>query len=100
MRNVGAKRINIHQNQHGSRSKCAYMTKIVKKMSCILQITGNFLSNCCKIKCYKPEMSSVIAHICETIGQYGGLRLSLVASPIILKVEDRLTCMSKLSSLS
>ena len=44
-------------------------------------------------------MCSVIVPKHETIGRYGGLMLSLVASATISEVEDRLTDEFKLLSL-
>ena len=48
----------------------------------------------------KPEMCSVIVPMHETVGRYGGLMLSLVASAMISEMEDRFTDGLKLLSLS
>ena len=48
----------------------------------------------------KPEMCSVIEPMHVTIGRYGGLILNLVASAMISEIEDRLTGVLKLLSLS
>ena len=69
-------------------------------MSCIFQINWNFLSNGCKIQSTKPEMCSVILPMHETIGRYGGLVLSLVASAMISDMEDRFTGVIELLSIS
>ena len=45
-------------------------------------------------------MCSVIVPMHETIGRFGGLMLSLVASAMISEMEDRFTALSTLSSLS
>ena len=45
-------------------------------------------------------MCSVIVPIHEAISQYGGLMLGLVASDMVLEVEDSFTNVFKLSSLS
>ena len=45
-------------------------------------------------------MCSVVVPMHETIGQYGGLMLSLVASAMISEMEDRFTGVFKLLSLS
>ena len=45
-------------------------------------------------------MCSVIVPMHEAISQYGGQMLSLVASAMILEVEDSFTDVLRLSSLS
>ena len=44
----------------------------------------------------KPEMCSVIVPMHQTIGQYGGLMLSLEASATSSEVEDRCTYVLRL----
>ena len=45
-------------------------------------------------------MCSAIVPMHETIGRYGGLMLSLVASVMISEMEDRFTGVFKLLSIS
>ena len=67
-------------------------TNITKKISSIIQITGNFLKQWMQDKIYeKPKMCSVIEPMHEAIGRCGGLVSSQVATVTISKVEDRIT---------